>query len=78
MQMPIPDSAILARKERVASRLREVLATDAVIDDPMETRAYECDALTAYRCPPMIAVLPAGFMSPPRTVTRVPPDTAFV
>lgn len=60
MQMPIPDSAILARKERVASRLREVLATDAVIDDPMETRAYECDALTAYRCPPMIAVLPAS------------------
>ena len=24
----------------------------------METRAYECDALTAYRCPPMAAVLP--------------------
>jgi len=60
MQMPIPDSAILARKERIVSRLREVLAADAVIDDPMETRAYECDALTAYRCPPMIAVLPAS------------------
>ena len=24
-----------------------------------ETRAYECDALTAYRCPPMAAVLPS-------------------
>ncbi|MEE4345502.1 MAG: FAD-linked oxidase C-terminal domain-containing protein, partial [Paracoccaceae bacterium] len=24
-----------------------------------ETRAYECDALTAYRCPPMVAVLPS-------------------
>ncbi|MEO0864707.1 MAG: FAD-linked oxidase C-terminal domain-containing protein, partial [Pseudomonadota bacterium] len=33
---------------------------DSVIDDPAQTRAYECDALTAYRCPPMLAVLPAS------------------
>jgi glycolate oxidase len=26
---------------------------EAVIHDPAETRAYECDALTAYRCPPL-------------------------
>ncbi len=32
----------------------------AVIDDPAETRAYECDALTAYRCPPLAAVLPGS------------------
>lgn len=60
MQMPIPDSAILDRKARVVARLCEVLPRDAVIDDPMETRAYECDALTAYRCPPMVAVLPSS------------------
>jgi glycolate oxidase len=36
------------------------LPMDAVIHDVMETRAYECDALTAYRCPPMAAVLPAS------------------
>ncbi|KIC51746.1 FAD-linked oxidase C-terminal domain-containing protein [Tateyamaria sp. ANG-S1] len=59
MEMPIPDSDVLARKARVVERLRSVLPADAVIDDPMETRAYECDALTAYRCPPMVAVLPA-------------------
>ena len=59
MQMPIPDSAILDRKARVVARLCDVLPRDAVIDDPMETRAYECDALTAYRCPPMVAVLPS-------------------
>ncbi|WP_299727933.1 FAD-linked oxidase C-terminal domain-containing protein [uncultured Tateyamaria sp.] len=59
MEMPVPDPAILARKARVVERLREVLPRDAVIDDPMETRAYECDALTAYRCPPMVAVLPS-------------------
>jgi glycolate oxidase len=29
-----------------------------VIEDEMETRAYECDALTAYKCPPLLAVLP--------------------
>ncbi|WP_299586281.1 FAD-linked oxidase C-terminal domain-containing protein [uncultured Tateyamaria sp.] len=60
MEMPVPDSAVLARKARVVDRLREVLPHDAVIDDPAETRAYECDALTAYRCPPMVAVLPAS------------------
>jgi len=59
MEMPTPDPEVLARKGRVVSRLREVLPADAVIDDPAETRAYECDALTAYRCPPMVAVLPS-------------------
>ncbi len=59
MEMPLPDPEILARKARIVARLREVLPRDAVIDDPAETRAYECDALTAYRCPPMVAVLPA-------------------
>ena len=58
MEMPIPDPATLARKTRLVEQLRAVLPRDAVIDDPMETRAYECDALTAYRCPPMVAVLP--------------------
>ncbi|WP_299552480.1 FAD-linked oxidase C-terminal domain-containing protein [uncultured Tateyamaria sp.] len=59
MEMPVPDSDVLARKARVVERLRDVLPGDAVIDDPSETRAYECDALTAYRCPPMVAVLPS-------------------
>ncbi|MEM6889699.1 MAG: FAD-linked oxidase C-terminal domain-containing protein [Pseudomonadota bacterium] len=59
MEMPIPDAAILARKARVVARLLEVLPSDAVIHADSETRAYECDALTAYKCPPMAAVLPA-------------------
>lgn len=58
MEMPIPNPAILDRKARVVERLQQVLPSDAVIHDEMETRAYECDALTAYRCPPMLAVLP--------------------
>ena len=60
MEMPIPSQSVLSRKARVVERLQSVLPKDAVIHDEMETRAYECDALTAYRCPPMVAVLPAS------------------
>ena len=60
MEMPAPNKAILARKDRVVSRLLEKLPPDAVIHDPFETRAYECDALMAYKCPPMVAVLPSS------------------
>ncbi len=59
MEMPKPDPLILARKQRVVERLLGVLPADAVIHDEAETRAYECDALTAYRCPPLAAVLPS-------------------
>ncbi|MBW4709486.1 FAD-binding protein [Roseobacter sp. YSTF-M11] len=58
MEMPIPDAGVLARKDRVVARLQGALPADAVIHDQAETRAYECDALTAYKCPPMVAVLP--------------------
>jgi glycolate oxidase len=58
MQMPQPDAGVLARKGRIVARLRSVLPRDAVIDDEGALRAYECDALTAYRCPPLAAVLP--------------------
>ncbi|MGR3377628.1 FAD-linked oxidase C-terminal domain-containing protein [Salipiger abyssi] len=60
MQMPEPDTRVLSRKAQIVARLRAVLPDDAVIEDPAETRAYECDALTAYRCPPLCAVLPAS------------------
>ncbi len=59
MEMPNPDVEVLNRKARVVERLLSVLPSDAVISDPAETRAYECDALTAYKCPPMVAVLPS-------------------
>ena len=58
MDLPSPDPALLARKPQIVAALRSVLTADAVIDDPAETRAYECDALSAYRCPPMAAILP--------------------
>ncbi|GGE53150.1 FAD-linked oxidase C-terminal domain-containing protein [Actibacterium pelagium] len=60
MEMPVPDARVMSKKARLVDRLRGVLPEDAVIHDPAETRAYECDALTAYKCPPLCAVLPSS------------------
>ncbi|MYM55089.1 FAD-linked oxidase C-terminal domain-containing protein [Thalassovita mangrovi] len=60
MDMPQPNASVLASKSLLVKRLQQVLPTDAVIHEEAETRAYECDALTAYRCPPLAAVLPAN------------------
>ncbi len=59
MEMPLPDPDVISRKHRITMRLQQVLPSDAIIHDQAETRAYECDALTAYRCPPMLVVLPS-------------------
>ena len=58
MELPKADARVIARKAQIVARLRAVLPADAVIDAPEETRAYECDALSAYRCPPLAVVLP--------------------
>ena len=58
MEMPAPDPKVLSRKALLAARLAKVLPADALITEEAETRAYECDALTAYKCPPLLAVLP--------------------
>jgi len=60
MEMPIPNPEILAKKARLVARLLQVLPKEAVIHRANETKVYECDGLTAYRCPPMCAVLPAN------------------
>ncbi|MCK0171824.1 FAD-binding protein [Aliiroseovarius sp. S1123] len=60
MQMPEPNASILSRKDHIVSRLQSVLPQGAVVHDPIQTRAYECDALTAYKCPPLCAVLPTS------------------
>ncbi|GAW34669.1 putative FAD-linked oxidoreductase [Roseovarius sp. A-2] len=60
MQMPEPNPAILAKKAVLVERLQGVLPNDAVITEISETRAYECDALTAYKCPPLAVILPGS------------------
>ncbi|MDP5306175.1 FAD-linked oxidase C-terminal domain-containing protein [Paracoccus spongiarum] len=59
MQMPQPDASVLDRREAIVAALRQAGA-GMVIDDAAETRAYECDALSAYRCPPLAVVLPGS------------------
>ncbi|MBR2656996.1 MAG: FAD-binding protein [Loktanella sp.] len=59
MQMPLPNAQVLSRKDQIVTRLADVLPADALMSDVAETRAYECDALTAYRCPPLAVVLPS-------------------
>ncbi|TVS02576.1 MAG: FAD-binding protein [Rhodobacteraceae bacterium] len=59
MEMPAPNPAILAKRDRVLTQLAEILPAEALISDEAERRAYECDALTAYRCVPMAVVLPS-------------------
>ncbi len=58
MQMPKPDTRVLAARDSIVRRLRATVP-GGVIDDAAETRPYECDALTAYRCSPLAVVLPS-------------------
>ncbi|MDR0809035.1 MAG: FAD-binding protein [Gemmobacter sp.] len=58
MDLPAPRPDLPLLKPRLEQRLLAVLPADAVVQDGHELRAYECDALSAYRCPPLLAVLP--------------------
>jgi glycolate oxidase len=56
--LPEPDPAILARRESIVAALKRLLPADSVIAEPLRLRAYETDALTAYRQVPLAVVLP--------------------
>jgi glycolate oxidase len=56
--MPEPDERIMARQAEIATALRQIVPGEGVIATPRQLRAYESDALTAYRQPPLVAVLP--------------------
>ena len=58
MRFPNPDMSKIRDKSRIVKLFHSILPENAVIYDPMETRAYECDAFTAYTCQPMIVVMP--------------------
>jgi len=56
--LPEPDPAILARRDSIITDLKRLLPADSVIAEPLRLRAYETDALTAYRQVPLAVVLP--------------------
>ncbi len=58
MEMPAPDARVLDARADVVAALRAALPADAVIEAEEETRAYDCDALTAYACRPLAVTLP--------------------
>ncbi|HZT20931.1 MAG TPA: FAD-binding protein, partial [Dongiaceae bacterium] len=59
MRMPEPDQDAIARRGEIARALRGMLPPDSVIEEEDARRAYESDGLTAYRQPPLLAVLPS-------------------
>ena len=59
MHMPTPDAAVIARRAEIAAALRRIVPGEGVIVSEDERRVYESDGLTAYRQPPLLAVLPS-------------------
>ncbi|MGD0723550.1 MAG: FAD-linked oxidase C-terminal domain-containing protein [Roseiarcus sp.] len=55
---PAVDAGILARREAIVAGLAAILPAECVIGDANERRAFETDALTAYRRLPLAVVLP--------------------
>jgi glycolate oxidase len=60
MRMPAPDDAVIARRAEIAAALARIVPGEGVIAGEEERRAYESDGLTAYRQPPLLAVLPSS------------------
>ena len=60
MRMPAPNEKVIARKSELVAALRAALPDEAVVSSEIELAAYECDALTAYRQPPLAVCLPGS------------------
>ena len=56
--MPAPDTATLAKRDRIIAAMRAIVPGEGVISDADGLRPWESDGLTAYRQPPMLVVLP--------------------
>jgi glycolate oxidase len=58
IQFPKPDPTILARRDAIIDGLAALVAPESLITTEDERRAFETDALTAYRRMPLAVVLP--------------------
>src|SRR5919199_3316741 len=59
IQFPRLDERVLARRDEIIAGLRPLVAPEALIVSEDERRAFETDALTAYRKMPLAVVLPS-------------------
>jgi len=57
MLMPETDASIVARRDDIVARLK-ALVPDGVVSDRAGLKAFDGDALTAYRQSPLVCVLP--------------------
>jgi len=55
--MPAPDTATLAKRDRIIAAMRAIVPGEGVISELDGLRPWESDGLTAYRQPPMLVVL---------------------
>ncbi|MCX5579487.1 FAD-linked oxidase C-terminal domain-containing protein [Kaistia terrae] len=58
IEIPKPDPRILARRDAIVAGLAALLPPTSLITEEDERRAYDTDALTAYRRVPLAVVLP--------------------
>ena len=59
IQFPAPDASILSRRGEILAALRPLVAPESLVTSEDELRAFETDALTAYRRMPLAVVLPS-------------------
>jgi glycolate oxidase len=57
---PAPDQAILARRDAIIEGLARLVPAGSLVTSEEERRAFETDALTAYRKLPLAVVLPTS------------------
>ncbi len=55
---PVPDPAILARRDAIVDGLSRLVPFEALVTSENERRAFETDGFTAYRRMPLAVVLP--------------------
>ena len=60
IELPLPDPAIVGRRDAIVRDLIALCGAEAVIADEDGRRAFETDALTAYRRMPLAVVLPTS------------------
>jgi glycolate oxidase len=56
--MPKADNATMSRRAEIVAALQAIVPGEGVVDVTNEMRAFESDALTAYRQLPLVVVLP--------------------
>jgi glycolate oxidase len=57
---PEPDAGILARRDEIIGGLARLVPAEALVTSEDERRAFDTDALTAYRRMPLAVVLPSS------------------